>query len=163
MENENAGTTGLKASMNQGLDRLAAKRRVWQRSTADKLQAASEKISPKAKKRLLLLTVLLCVTVISGQLWHSLQPGEVSSLVTGKIETLILPEINTGVLDQELYQRILRFEAHLDSLDQTAEGRKVLEHLVATRPGLLDSVLRVKRMYERKNKKEINGKENKEP
>jgi len=133
---------------------LGNKRRAWQHRAADKMQQATDKVSVNKKKRLLALIVLAAGLLLGYQLWNSFEHNTGSLIMeTGKINTPRLPDNDWRKVDDQSYKNILRFEGYLDSLDKTPEGRKTIEALVRKRPGLLDSLVKAKRLFEREHKK----------
>ncbi|WP_130855665.1 hypothetical protein [Olivibacter jilunii] len=47
---------------------------------------------------------------------------------------------------REAYGRIISFRAYMDSLGKTPEGRKTLEHMLSSRPGMVDSLLEAEKL-----------------
>lgn len=54
------------------------------------------------------------------------------------------PTVNIG---QEEYQRIQNFKKHMDSIGNTPSGRRTFDSLMATRPGLIDSIFHIEHIY----------------
>ncbi len=46
------------------------------------------------------------------------------------------------------YTKVMLFKKYLDSLDKSTEGRKIRNHILNQRPGLLDSVLQLEQYYQ---------------
>jgi len=133
---------------------LANKRKEWQRRAADKMQHETDKIPVAKKKGLLAAIVLLTCLLLGYQVWNSFErkSGPVVT-ATGKINMPRLPDNDWRKVDTKAYKHILSFEGYLDSLDKTPEGRKIIEELIRKRPGLLDSLVKAKRLFEREHKK----------
>lgn len=51
-------------------------------------------------------------------------------------------------IGKDVYQRITHFREYMDSLAQSPDGKAVYDSLVASRPGLLDSIKLVEKIYQ---------------
>lgn len=50
-------------------------------------------------------------------------------------------------VDEETYERIELFEHYMDSLKQTMDGSRIHDSILIARPGLMDSVMMLKDIY----------------
>lgn len=62
----------------------------------------------------------------------------------------VLP-MSSGKPDQT-YLRIQRFKKMLDSMSRTKEGGQMRDSILKSRPGLLDSIMKIEKMYQQLNK-----------
>ncbi|WP_288878893.1 hypothetical protein [Pedobacter panaciterrae] len=141
-------------SIRVAINGLGNKRREWQRRAADKMQQASNRVPVAKKKRLVAAIVLLACLLLGYQVWNSFGINTGTEVAgTGKIKMPRLPDNDWRKVDTRAYKHILNFERYLDSLDKTPEGRRIIEELIQKRPGLLDSLVKAKRLFEREHKK----------
>jgi hypothetical protein len=50
---------------------------------------------------------------------------------------------------EDVFQRVMRFDSYLDSLKASKDGARVYDSIILIRPGLLDSLQLVKRIFKR--------------
>lgn len=127
-----------------------------QRRWADRLQEKSERLSLGAKKWLLGLFVLIFGGMSVFIAWRGLTAGAGRPAVVVSPITVSSPA-QQGVLatpfpgDQRVssreYEVTQVFQRYLDSLGQSTDGQKVRDSLLRQRPGLLDSIRLIERMY----------------
>lgn len=127
-----------------------------QRKYADKLQGMSEKMSPNGKKLMLALFVLVFGGISVSIIWHSVSAHGNRSAVT--IQPIV-PSPPSGHLDREKsqwpergvstreYNMIRAFHRYLDSLAGTADGQQLRDSLLKEKPGLVDSLFAIEKMY----------------
>ena len=53
-----------------------------------------------------------------------------------------------SLIPEKEYRKIIRFHQYMDSLGKTTNGRKIADSILKNRPGLLDSTLELKKLYE---------------
>lgn len=56
------------------------------------------------------------------------------------------------VIDQREYQKIHRFRLYIDSLANTASGKRIRDSIFKQRPGLMDSIEFIENIYQSQNK-----------
>lgn len=124
----------------------------WQLKWAAWMQHKAERLSGKGKAVVLSLFCLLAggyssflaISSSSGKpppLAHIEQTKDVHPPGDGFSHAPV-------VITKDEYRKTQRFRQYLDSLDQTPSGGKLLDSLMANRPGLLDSVLLFENLYQ---------------
>lgn len=58
----------------------------------------------------------------------------------------------TGKEPDKTYLRIQQFQKMLDSMSRTREGAQMRDSILKSRPGLLDSILKIENIYQQLNK-----------
>lgn len=53
-----------------------------------------------------------------------------------------------NLIPEKEYNKIIRFHQYMDSLNQTAKGKIIADSIIKKRPGLMDSVLQLKKLFE---------------
>lgn len=127
-----------------------------QRKYADKLQSMSEKMSPTGKKLMLALFVLVFGGISVSIIWHSVSAHGKRSVVTiqpivpsppsGRPDNVKGQWPERGVSTRE-YNMIRAFHRYIDSLGSTAEGQQRRDSLLKEKPGLVDSLIAIEKMY----------------
>lgn len=105
-------------------------------------------------RRQLYLLLFLFVTSMGAcclfQLYRGMTGGHTIDITSGRIHAVITEgrpvEANTNLLSRE-YQKIKDFNKYMDSLANTAAGRKVRDSILDARPGLLDSIVSLEAYY----------------
>lgn len=128
----------------------------FQRKYADRLQEMSEKMSPRTKKLCLLLFVVVFGGLSVSIVWRSVTAHGNRSVVTiqpivpsppsghSSKENGLWPE---GGVSAREYNMIRAFHRYLDSLGSTADGQALRDSLLKGRPGLMDSIVAIEKMY----------------
>lgn len=127
----------------------------------EKLQAEKGGPDPRGKdsygkKKKILLLVLLVVALSGYNIWlivHSFYAPAGGGLNIRQITT---PLANSpfegkwfdGVQDQNIHHRILAFKSFMDSLSRSKTGRSEYDRIMASRPGLMDSLLLYENTYQ---------------
>lgn len=124
----------------------------WQSKWAAWMQRRAERLSGRGKAVVLSLFCLLAGGYCSF-LAMSSSSGKPPPLARIEQTIGVHPpggEISHApvVITKDEYRKTQRFRQHLDSLDQTPSGEKLLDSLMANRPGLLDSVLLLENLYQ---------------
>lgn len=87
------------------------------------------------------------------QLYQGMTGGYTVVITSGRIHAVVTGErpveANTNLFSKE-YQKIQDFNKYMDSLANTAAGRKVRDSILDARPGLLDSVASIEAYYRSK-------------
>lgn len=124
----------------------------WQSKWAAWMQCKTERLSNKGKSMLLVLFCLLaggysCYLAINSFSGKQVVPFPIISL---KQLNPSGPESTYGpvVITEEEYRKIQRFRQYMDSLAQTSSGRKFQDSMLASRSGLMDSVLLFENLYQ---------------
>lgn len=127
----------------------------FQRRIADQLQERSERLSAGTKKKLLALFMAIFCSISGWITWRALeiQPGTPLMTAQPAMAMPSVPEKNDptvskdGKVSVREYLMVAQFHRYLDSLAQSADGRQIRENLLRGRPGLLDSLLLVEKLY----------------
>ena len=130
----------------------------WQSKWAAWMQHKAERLSNKGKTIVLLL---FCLPAGSYNIYHTLSSfsgKQLPPLTIFKQPKYTHPSGGEfshapAVIAEEEYREIQRFRQYMDSLDQTPPGEKLLDSLMANRPGLIDSVLLFENLYQSQIKK----------
>lgn len=139
--------------------RLVAWLLAHQRSCADSMQRRSERFSATGK---LVLLSLFCLSASSISIYL------VASSLSGKTGKVIsVPAIKTPaytaragdentrstvLISREEYQRIEHFRRYMDSISQSLTGKFIYDSIVRQRPGLMDSLAIIEKMYQSQTK-----------
>lgn len=122
---------------------------------ADYMQRGTEGLSRKAKKWCL---VLFCLFSIGCSLYLLIE-----SFTGASKESLIVAPINvpkystqTGeettrslhLITKKEFERFARFHHYVDSLGRNATGAKIRDSLLSLRPGLMDSIRVIEKLYQ---------------
>jgi len=118
------------------------------------------------KQQLRVLMVVCCIVFGGGaalviwQAFHS--AGVVPNVEAIRKPNHVLPKdaalsAEIGLSDGEL-QNIRAFRRHLDSLQQTIAGKRKYDSIARHRPGLLDSLQFIEKVYQRQLKTSDDGK-----
>ncbi len=127
----------------------------FQLKWASFMQQSSERFSIKAKKYITVITVLFAsvysLYIIASSIIH--KPKKAN-----RIATIHVPAYTTKTGEENLfsnnlipekeYHKIIRFHQYMDSLNQTTKGKKIADSILQKRPGLMDSTLQLKKLYE---------------
>ena len=126
----------------------------WQSKWAAWMQHRAERFSGRGKVVVLSLFCLLAGGY-SSFLAMSSSSGKPPPLARIEQKKDVHPHPPGGeishapvVITKDEYRKTQRFRQYLDSLDQTPSGEKLLDSLMANRPGLLDSVLLLENLYQ---------------
>lgn len=150
---------------NKGLGRpIAAKQKVADKIALwlSKVQAGfakwmGGKINPLPVVRKKYLLFSFCFMLSGYSLWLIVSPiVETKKEVEIKIQAMRFPkapvkkqkQISTLLISPAEYRRIHGFKIYLDSLAAGAPGRTIYDSIVATRPGLMDSLLMIEEYYQ---------------
>jgi hypothetical protein len=127
-----------------------------QRKYADKLQALTEKMSPRNKKLMLMLFILVFGGMSVSIVWRSITAHGNQSAVS--VQPIVpsppsgRPSKGNGLWPEggvtaREYNMIRAFHQYLDSLGNTADGQAIRDSLLNGRPGLMDSIVAIEKMY----------------
>lgn len=105
-------------------------------------------------RRQLYLLLFLFVTSMGAcclfQLYRGMTGGHTIDITSGRIHAVITEgrpvKAKVNLLSRE-YQKIKDFNKYMDSLANTAAGRKVRDSILDARPGLLDSIVSLETHY----------------
>ncbi|MFX1707251.1 hypothetical protein PV783_25000 [Chitinophaga sp. CC14] len=106
-----------------------------------------------SKRKKLLLLAIMILALGGYNIWLIIHSFKVVPTVGNfNIQQISIPLGNNPFkgkwfdagIDQDSHRRIMQFKAYMDSLSLTRAGRAEYDHIMATRPGLIDSV----RLYE---------------
>ena len=134
---------------------IVGKVTTFQLRWASFMQRSSERFSVRAKKYVTVIVVLLAslysLYIIASSIIQKPKKGY-------RIATIHIPAYTTKTGDEKLfsnnlipekeYNKIIRFHQYMDSLNQTTKGKKIADSILQTRPGLMDSTLQLKKLYE---------------
>ncbi len=119
------------------------------------MQRSSERFSIKAKKYITVITVLFAsaysLYIIASSIIQKPKKAY-------RIATIHIPAYTTETGEEKLfsnnlipekeYNKIIRFHQYMDSLNKTTKGKKIADSILQRRPGLLDSTVQLKKLYE---------------
>lgn len=134
---------------------IVGKVTAFQFKWASFMQRNSERFSLRVKKYFTAIIVLFAslysLYIIASSI---LQPSKKEY----HISTIHIPAYTTTTGDEKLYSnnlipekeynKIIRFHQYMDSLNQTAKGKIIADNIIKKRPGLMDSVLQLKKLFE---------------
>lgn len=128
---------------------------------ADYMQRRSERLSQNAKKWWLGLfclfsvgcSIFLMIKSFTGTSKKNLSVAPIHvpihSIQTGEENTRSFHLITT-----EEFERIARFHHYVDSLERSASGAKTRDSLLSLRPGLMDSIRILEKLYQLQTSKQ---------
>lgn len=133
-----------------------------QRKVADYLNRKTATLNSRQQMIGLVLFCLLFGGSSAFTIWHSLE----SSARTMKVQPISVPQTVPSedlqqkllLTDQEI-ENIRSFWRYLDSLQLTKSGRIIYDSIGRARPGLLDSLVFIKKVYHKQLKINEDGKE----
>jgi hypothetical protein len=116
---------------------------------ADFLQEKTEGYSARKKKIFLLLFVIVFVSESLVVTIKSFRTPTKNPITVSRIKTVPFerPDHQKLLITKEEFLKIQRFKIHIDSLTSTAQGKKLKDSLLATRPELMDSVNTLINLY----------------
>ncbi|SDE88444.1 hypothetical protein SAMN05216464_110180 [Mucilaginibacter pineti] len=121
-----------------------------QRNWVKGMEKLFSKLSPASTKVVLVIAFLFAAGYCTMMVAYSFgktatvmlkQVNGVQPVAIGKT----VPDLPPGV--PAFIKRMERFKHYLDSLSKTGDGRKIRDSLLFRRPGLLDSIQRIERIY----------------
>lgn len=109
---------------------------------ANYLQHKTNSYSPKKKKFLLLLFVIVFLTESSIVTIQSITRKTKSLFTVARIKPILIESDKSvaPVITKAEFLRIHRFRNYIDSLNTTTQGRALKDSLLHNRPQLMDSV-----------------------
>ena len=130
------------------------------RKFADFLSIKSEQVTRRSRNFYL---GLFCVLFGSASVFVAMR-GIGNPFPKLSIERISFPKHATNAdpskvltpapfLTEKQYQRILRFETYMDSLQKSVAGKVQYDSIITARPGLMDSLGLVEQLYRNQNKK----------
>lgn len=112
-----------------------------------------EKTASLSRRQLYLLLFLFIASTGACclfQLYRGMTGSHTIVITSGRIHAVITEgrpvKTNTNLLSRD-YQKIQDFNKYMDSLANTAAGRKVRDSILDARPGLLDSIVSLEAYY----------------
>lgn len=143
----------IKEKAAKGIARFLLK---LQTKFADTMNTTTKNISPKSMKLILVTFCFLgggySIYLIADAV---LKPD--AKQPEFKIEQMNVPKYydkngddylqTEQYVDEETYQRMETFELYMDSLQKTTDGRRIHDSILIARPGLMDSVKKLKEIY----------------
>lgn len=132
----------------------------FQQRWADFMQHHTERLSRNGK---LIILSLFCLTAGSLSVYFI-----VSSVMSRKASSITVIHfkqppyaVKSGdentkalvIVSEAEYTKILRFKLYMDSLARSPSGKELYESILSERPGLMDSVLLIEKIYQSQNKK----------
>ena len=123
---------------------------------ASRLQERSERLTPFGKKALLLVFLFVFGGCSIYMGWRAIaRPEDIGGIILP--ENSIIPDTRErpssvarpeyGLITDREYNRIRAFQHYLDSLGRTAIGKLQVDSLLQRRPGLIDSLGQIERLY----------------
>lgn len=132
----------------------------FQQRWADFMQRHTERLSRNGK---LIILSLFCLTAGSLSIYliaNSVVKREASSFTVTHLKTPPLAgksgDENTKasvIVSKAEYGKIQRFRFYMDSLARSPSGKKVYDSILIQRPGLMDSIFLIEKIYQSQNKK----------
>lgn len=132
----------------------------FQQRWADFMQHHTERLSRNGK---LIILSLFCLT--AGSLSVYFIASSVMSRKASSITVIHFKQppnaVKSGdentkalvIVSEAEYIKILRFKLYMDSLARSPSGKELYESILSERPGLMDSVLLIEKIYQSQNKK----------
>lgn len=132
----------------------------FQQRWADFMQRHTERLSHNAK---LIVLSLFCLT--AGSLSVYLIASSIIRCKAPPINVIHFKQppyaVKSGdentkasmMVSKAEYEKILRFRIYMDSLARSPSGKKLLDSILSQRPGLMDSILLIKTIYQSQIKK----------
>jgi hypothetical protein len=126
-----------------------------QHKIADRLNERATKWQPERIKVALILFCLVfgitSLTIMAKAIWVS-KPDNTVSVKPVKAPRFIGHAENvTTVLEHFIskkeYSRLEQFRGYMDSLDSSADGKKIKDSILSQRPKLMDSLVIVEQLY----------------
>lgn len=119
------------------------------------MQRKTEGLSPKAKKYCLLLFCLLSVGCSLYLIIESFIGTSKKNIGVAPIDVPVHAAQNGEkytrsflLITKKEFERIARFHHYVDSLGRSAAGIKIRDSLLSLRPGLMDSIRVVEKLYQ---------------
>jgi hypothetical protein len=114
------------------------------------LQKKSEMLTVKAKR---LVVIAFCFMSFCSCLYIIIESVCAHPDTSLAISTIRAPTQNVHInmvssISKEEFQRIENFKSYLDSLAKTNAGKRILDSIIANRPGLIDSLSIVENLYQ---------------
>ncbi|MGC4102307.1 hypothetical protein [Ferruginibacter sp.] len=119
------------------------------------MQKASNRLSCRSKKVATIAIVLFAsvysLYIIAASLiekpkaTYTISKIHVSSHATQTGDEKLFTK---NIIPENEYNKIVRFHHYMDSLNQTISGKRIADSIIQRRPGLLDSSLELRRLYE---------------
>jgi hypothetical protein len=132
----------------------------FQQRWADFMQHHTERLSRNGK---LIILSLFCLT--AGSLSVYFIASSVMSRKASSITVIHFKQppyaVKSGdentkalvIVSEAEYIKILHFKLYMDSLARSPSGKELYESILSERPGLMDSVLLIEKIYQSQNKK----------
>jgi len=100
------------------------------------------------------LSVLVCIGIVTETFTRANKTGtmKIGNIRTGKHSSSTGEVRVPSSITQSQYKRIVAFHHYMDSLTTPGPGRKVFDSIMQCRPGLLDSVIILEKLYHSQNK-----------
>lgn len=118
------------------------------------MQRKTEQLSDRSKKYTIVLFCLLAGGYSLYTIGESLSINKKKSIAITSIKT---PnhitqkggEINDGTItiSEHEFNKIQTFKSYMDSLGKSVTGRKIADSILLNRPGLMDSIIQLERLY----------------
>ncbi|UOE51355.1 hypothetical protein MTO98_09720 [Mucilaginibacter sp. SMC90] len=109
------------------------------------------KLSPKGQKVFWIVGIAVMVCYCSSLIAMSFGKGNTTTLRLGSIQrplSQVTAKKNIpATVSQKALIPIIRFQNYLDSLAKTPDGKRQRDSLLKARPGLMDSLETVERLY----------------
>jgi hypothetical protein len=119
------------------------------------MQRSCERFSIKAKKYITVITVLFASVyslyiIASSIIQKPKKAYRIATIHTPAYTTKTGEEkiFSNNLIPEKEYHKIIRFHQYMDSLNQTTKGKKIADSILHNRPGLMDSTLQLKKLYE---------------
>ncbi len=145
-ETEALGRDKLAAVFARCIVRVQSRWAAW-------MQRQSERLTSRGKKTVLVLCCLLTAGYSATVIIKGISRGKPVDI--GITPIRIPPEIKDMQAhgqDTQVMERIRLLRTYLDSLATTAAGRKTADSLMKARPGLIDSLYYVEKIYRSQSK-----------
>ncbi len=132
----------------------------FQRKWADFMQRHTERFSRNGK---LILLSLFCLAAASLSIYFI--TSGVTSRKASSFTVIHLKKppyaVKAGdeytkalvIVSNDEYEKIQRFRLYMDSLARSPSGKKLHDSILSQRPGLIDSILLIEKIYQSQNKK----------
>lgn len=118
------------------------------------MQRKTEKLSSRVKKIVIIIFCMVTGGISLYTIGVSLSPSkkklfEITNIKAPKNLTRAGDENINALMNasKDEFKKIQTFEAYMDSLHNSDTGRKIADSILLNRPGLMDSIIKLKQIY----------------
>jgi hypothetical protein len=121
------------------------------------LQEKTNRYSVKKKKFLLLLFLIVFIEESTIVTLQSIKQKSTTSIAVTRIKSIPVEsnETTAPFITKTEFLKVQRFKSYIDSLNATAQGKKIKDSLLHNRPHLMDSVNFLVNLYLEQSKTSV--------